>query len=154
MEKAWNKETRGSAFFKLYKKQAKTREALRKWNKEVFRHCQVRINLLMDEIFEVQKRPPAENKGRIKEELQIELSGWLFRSKILWKQKSLELWLKEGHRNTKFFHLSTIIRRRQNNIDVIKTEEGSWVTNSNQIRHLFFSSFKSLFAKEYVYRAS
>nr|XP_023895077.1 uncharacterized protein LOC112006991 [Quercus suber] len=150
VEEAWNDETRGPAFSKLYKKQAKTRVALRKWNKEVLGHCQVRINLLMDKISEVQKRPPAEENGRIEEELQVELSEWLLRSEILWKQKSRELWLKEGDRNTKFFHLSTIIRRRQNNIDAIKTEEGCWVTNSNQIRQLFYSSFKSLFTEECV----
>ena len=85
LEKAWNEETRGLAFFKLYKKQAKTREALHKGNKEVFGHCQIRINLLMDKIFEVQKRPPFENNGRIDQELQIKLSKCLFRSEILRK---------------------------------------------------------------------
>nr|POF07495.1 hypothetical protein CFP56_20185 [Quercus suber] len=35
MEKAWNEEACGLAFIKFYKKQAKTRETLRKWNKEV-----------------------------------------------------------------------------------------------------------------------
>ena len=132
------------------KSKPKIREALHKWNKEVFGHCQVRINLLMDKIFEVQKRPSAEENGRIEEELQVELSEWLLRSEILWKQKSHELWLKEDDRNMKFFHLSTINRRRQNNIDAIKTEEGSLVTNSNQTRHLFYSSFKSLFTEECV----
>lgn len=62
--------------------------------------------------------------GRIEEELQVELSEWLLRSEILWKKKSRELWLKEGDKNTKFSHLSTIIRRSQHNIEAIKTEEG------------------------------
>ena len=44
IEKAWNEETHDQAFARLYKKQATTREDLRKWNKEVFGHCQVRIN--------------------------------------------------------------------------------------------------------------
>ena len=137
VEKAWNEEAKGPAFTKLYKKQAKTREALRKWNKEMFGHCQVRTNLLIEKIIEVQNRPPSENNGKIEEELQIELSEWPFRSEILWKQKSREIWLKEGDRNTKFFHLSTIIRRRRNNIDAIKSEEGHWIMSSNQIRHHF-----------------
>ena len=69
VEKAWNLQTRGSPFFKLFKKQANTRDALQKWNKEVFRHCQARINLLMDKITEVQKNPPSEHNGKVKEEL-------------------------------------------------------------------------------------
>lgn len=71
--------------------------------------------------------------------------------KILWKQKSRELWLKKGDRNTKFFHLSTIIQRRHNNIDAIKFEDGSWVTSSKDIRLPFFNSFKSMFTKEEVF---
>ena len=50
----------------------------------------------------------------------------------------------------KFFHLSTFIRRMRNNIDAIKTKEGRWVTSSNHIRNLFFSSFKNLFTEENV----
>ena len=50
----------------------------------------------------------------------------------------------------KIFHLSTIIRRMRNNIDAIKTKEGRWVTSSNHIRTLFFSSFKNLFTEENV----
>ena len=124
IEKAWNEETHGQAFRKLYKKQAATREALRKWNKEVFGHYQVRINQIMQNITETQKKPPSNDNGRIEEELEVELSEWLARTEVLWKQKSRELWLKEGDRNTKFFHLSTIIRRRQNHIDAIKSEDG------------------------------
>lgn len=116
VEKAWNEEFNSSAFIKLYKKQATTREALRNWNKEVFGHCQAKINHLMEKIVEVQKRPPSKFNGSIEENLQLELSKWLTRTRILWKQKSWEL----------------------------------WVTSSNQIRHLFFSSFKNLFTKETV----
>ena len=150
VEKAWNMQNRGSAFFKLFNKQANTKDALLKWNKEVFGHCQARINLLMDKIVKVQKNPPSEHNGKVEEELQLELSKWLFRSEIMWKQKSRELWLKEGDRNTKFFHLSTIIKRRTNHIDAIKLEEGHWVTSPTQIRQTILSSFKNLFAEEYV----
>ncbi|XP_065624109.1 uncharacterized protein LOC136065133 [Quercus suber] len=130
MEKAWNVQARGPAFFKLLKKQTNTRDALQKWNKEVFGHCQARINLLMEKITEVQRKPPLEHNGKIEEELHLELSEWLFRSEIMWKQKSHELWLKEGDRNTKFFYFSAIISRRRNHIDAIKSEEGQWVTSS------------------------
>lgn len=83
-----------------------------------------------------------QNGHKVQNTLEIE---------ILWKQKSRELWLKKGDRNTKFFHLSTIIQRRHNNIDAIKFEDGSWVTSSKDIRLPFFNSFKSMFTKEEVF---
>ena len=46
--------------------------------------------------------------------------------------------------------MSTIIRRRRNHIDAIKSEDGQWITNPNQIRQIFFNSFKNLFSEEEV----
>ena len=151
VEKAWNEKVGGLALVKLCKKQVATRSAIRKWNKEVFRHCQAKINKLMDRITNIQKNTPFEDNDRAEKALQVELSEWLERCEILWKQKSRELWLKEEDRNTKLFHLSTIIQRRYNNIDAIRSDDGSWVTNSKDIRIQFFNSFKRQFTEEEVY---
>ena len=78
----------------------------------------------MQNVAKIQKKPPSNDNGRIENELQVEFSEWLARTEVPWKQKSQELWLKEGDRNTKFFHLSTIIRRRLNHINAIKSEDG------------------------------
>ena len=56
IEEAWKGKVSGSEFIKLYKKLAASREALRKWNKEVFGRCQDRINSLLKKIKEVQDR--------------------------------------------------------------------------------------------------
>nr|POF00520.1 hypothetical protein CFP56_40349 [Quercus suber] len=40
IENAWKIKVAGLDFIRLYKKQANTRDALRKWNKEVFGRCQ------------------------------------------------------------------------------------------------------------------
>ncbi|ONI13814.1 hypothetical protein PRUPE_4G246900 [Prunus persica] len=45
-------------------------------------------------------------------------------------QKSRLRWLQEGDRNTKFFHLTTIIRRRRNRIERLKDNEGVWVEDA------------------------
>ncbi|XP_030923020.1 uncharacterized protein LOC115949895 [Quercus lobata] len=150
VEKAWIKEVRGSDFVKLYKKQAGTRDALRKWNKEVFDNCQSRINLLLQKIKDIQSNDDSADNGLSKATLLSELSKWLLRSEILWRQKSRELRLKERDNNSKFFHLSTIIRRRHNHIDAIKGENGNWVTGSNRIREKFLQHFKELYKEEEV----
>ena len=109
IDKAWNIEASGSNFVKLYKRQASTRDALRKWNKEVFGRCQDRINRLIQKIKEVQESPPSYANKVAEQALQSELIEWLLRSEILWRQISRELWLKLGDKNSKIFHLSTII---------------------------------------------
>eukprot|EP00253_Pinus_taeda_P032924 PITA_32924 len=44
---------------------------------------------------------------------------------IFWRQKSRVQWLKEGERNTRFFHRSTMANKVHNIISVIKDEGGN-----------------------------
>jgi hypothetical protein len=78
------------------------------------------------------------------------LNEWLRRNEALWKQKSRELWLKDGDRNSKFFHLSTIIRRQRNSIDAIKGDEGDWITCKKSIRVHMVKKIYVLFTEEPV----
>lgn len=151
IENAWIIEASGSDFVKLYKKQASTRDALRKWNKQIFGRCQDRINSLLQKIKQFQDKPPSHVNDMIEQALQIELSEWLLRCEVRWRQKSRELWLKLGNKNSKFFHLSTIIRRGSNNIDAIKQDDGTWVQDQNSIRELFQTNFINLFKEEDIY---
>lgn len=68
----------------------------------------------------------------------------------MWRQKSRETWLKEGNRNSRFFHLSTIIRRGQNSIDAIKLDNGDWILNKNEIKDFIVNKFQHLFTEETV----
>ena len=62
------------------------------------------------------------------------------------KQKSRELWLKEGDRNSKFFHASTLIRRRRNNILEIKLENGERIYGREDIGKYFEEHFNELYS--------
>ena len=79
---------------------------------------------------------------------QVDLSEWLIKSEALWRQKSRELWLKLSDKNSKFFHLSTIIYRQSNNIDALKKEDSSWIQETSQIRAHFRDSFINQFKEE------
>ncbi|PKI45054.1 hypothetical protein CRG98_034555 [Punica granatum] len=79
------------------------------------------------------------------EKLLADLEENLIRKDLIWRQKSRELWLKEGDRNSKFFHLSTIIRRRSNNIAAIKDNNGDWCHDYDGIGNYFLRNFQDLF---------
>ena len=70
---------------------------------------------------------PNKDNLELEAALCLELEEWLEKDELKWKQKSRELWLKEGDRNSRFFHLSTVIRRRSNRINEIKMEDGTWI---------------------------
>lgn len=72
------------------------------------------------------------------------------RNEILWRQKSRETWLKDGDKNSRFFHISTIIRRKHNSIDAIKDDSGEWLICKKDIREHVVDKFFSLFTEEPV----
>ena len=75
----------------------------------------------------------------------MELNQWLEREELKWKQKSRELWLKEGDSNSKFFHASTLIHRRRNFISKIKLDSGQWIHTREDIEQYFTSKFQMLY---------
>ena len=91
------------------------------------------------------KKPPTKENLELEAALSLELDDWLLRDELRLKQKSRELWLKEGDQNSRFFHLSTLVQRRRNRIKEIKLEDGSWINNRYDIQSYFEENFKTLY---------
>jgi hypothetical protein len=66
----------------------------------------------------------------------------------MWRQKSRETWLKDGDRNSKFFHISSIIRRKKNSIDAIRGVDGEWIVKYSDIRDIWWGIFNINFTEE------
>ena len=143
VENAWQVEVEGSYGFRLARKLEETKKDLKKWNKEVFGLVRERIKAIQANIAKIQQKLPT--KLELEASLNLELDDWLTKEDLRWKQKSRELWLKEGDRNSRFFHLSTLIRRRRNRISEIKLDDGSWINNRVDIQDCFRGSFNSLY---------
>jgi hypothetical protein len=66
---------------------------------------------------------------------------------ILWKQKLRIQWLKEGDRNTKFFHRSVIQRRHSNKITHLITDEGESITSHEDMETTLIDYFQNLLSE-------
>lgn len=53
----------------------------------------------------------------------------------------VEYWLTTSDLNTQYFHLSTAIRQRHNNVDTIKCADGTWVNDRTGIGDQFCNFF-------------
>lgn len=53
-------------------------------------------------------------------------------------------WIQGGDKNTKFFHLSTVIKRQTNAIHSIKIENNTWINDRKEITSYFISNFPNV----------
>ncbi|KAL5831677.1 hypothetical protein ACOSQ4_017031 [Xanthoceras sorbifolium] len=127
--------------------------ALQVWNKEVFgcifhrkRHIMARLQGIQCSLSKGYKHHLVILEG----ELLQEYNDIINQEEIFWLQKSRNTWLKEGDKNTKFFHMSTLIRRRHNKLEGIKNKEGCWINDISSMKMTATDYFKQLFSKTQV----
>ena len=77
---------------------------------------------------------------------------WALLEEVHWRQKSREIWLKEGDRNTGFFHKVVNSHRRGNHIKMMINE--NWVTEDADLKRGIVGAFKSLLTDTGEWRAN
>jgi hypothetical protein len=114
--------------FKLYKKIRYIKHKLKEWNKEIFGNINQEKRIIEDRMRNLQEIciDVGYTKDRKKEEIQLtqEWEARCQQKETLWRQKSRIMWLKEGERNTRFFHRTAIARRTHNKILKIWDQDG------------------------------
>lgn len=66
------------------------------------------------------------------------------KEEIKWRIKSRQLWLKEGDKNTAYFHKQATTRKTRNNVRAINDSEGNHYNNQEDIKREASSHFRSL----------
>ena len=63
----------------------------------------------------------------------------------LWALKSRENWMIQGDRNTNFYHVSTLIRRKRNQILALKNAVGDWIHEEGEKKQFIRCGFDQVF---------
>jgi hypothetical protein len=141
----WNPHVVGSSPFILAKKLKVTKTALKLWNSTQFGNIQQRISTLTCQLEAIQCSLHASSCHNEELEIRKSLDELYLHEETLWRNKSRETWLTCKDLNTRFFHTSTLIKRRRSSIDFLKSSTGAWITDRNTIGNCFSSHFSSLF---------
>lgn len=125
-------------------------DKLRAWNKFTFGNIFERKKRSELRLGGVQ-RAVARRENRflinLERELKAERSLILLQEEFLWRQKSRNEWLKSEDRNTKFFHTSTLVRRR-NRVESLMDMDGRWVEDKVMLKNMAFGYNSSLFSAD------
>jgi hypothetical protein len=85
---------------------------------------------------------------RVEKELKDEIHSLLEQEESKWKQRAKEEWLRNGDRNTKYFHACANQRKRRNTITAIQDVDGQEFTSLEGIERAFINYYQKLFTSE------
>ncbi|OMO56897.1 reverse transcriptase [Corchorus capsularis] len=126
-------------------------EALKVWNKEDIGNLFEKKKKLRARIGGLQRSLAVQRSHQLElleEELLKEYNLILKQEETFWAQKSRVQWIQHGERNTRFFHVSTICRRRRNKISMLRNEDGEWILEQDHVQELVVKYFQDLYTAE------
>ena len=68
----------------------------------------------------------------------------------LWALKSRVNWMIQGDWNTTFHHVSTLVRRKRNQIIAIKNAVGDWIYEEGDNKEFIISGFNGIYSTSHV----
>ncbi|GLU18275.1 hypothetical protein SLE2022_345820 [Rubroshorea leprosula] len=119
---------------------------LQSWNYSHFGHVQNQLKHCMEHLESLKNMPSSETIQIEEQKVLAETEEWLEREEIMWRQRSCEIWLQEGDRNTRFFHRKASRRRDKNRVEKLMDAEGEWKHEFTELQGIATSYFSSLFS--------
>ena len=118
---------------------------LRIWSRKKFNGQKEKLKHLKKKLSEMKHNfTQWEEVNEIKStEEQIEKI--LLDEEVYWKQRSRADWLKEGDKNTKYFHSKASSRKRKNRIWGVMDQHDVWIDDREGVEKQFCEYFASLF---------
>ena len=150
-------EFRGTYSYVLMEKMRALKVKLKAWNKEVFgtmeeqKKSTLKKVALWDDM--ESRRPLSDGERQDRLGAMEDFKKWATMEEISWRQKLREVWLKEGDRNTGFFHKLANSHRKRNNIDRICIGD-QWLTGKEEVKFCIVKAFKELLGDPGGWRAS
>ncbi|RVW15177.1 LINE-1 reverse transcriptase-like [Vitis vinifera] len=147
---------RGRASFRVASKLKFLKDKIKSWNMEVFGRVEVNKNLALQQVEFWDRvesgRSLTERELELKTEAKEAFKNWVLLEETHWRQSSRELWLREGDKNTGFFHRMANAHRRNNSMDKIKIN-GRWLEEEREVREGVVNAFQQLLSEDQSWKS-
>ena len=88
----------------------------------------------------------------LKKEAKESYKKWVLMEESHWRQLSREIWLKEGDKNTRFFHRMANAHRSNNSLDKIKID-GVWLLEEQEVREGIANAYQQMLFEDSGWKA-
>ena len=144
VKKAWSIHCEGTRWFKVKQKIRNCTVELLKWSSSKKGNSLEKIKWCKKQIDDI-KTSTTENKKQQVQEMKWQLKKAYEDEEAYWNQKSRLRWLKEGDKNTQFFHATVKGRRKRNKIQNLRMANGEWTANEDELGKEVANYYKDLF---------
>jgi hypothetical protein len=117
------------------------------WDHVVLKKPKKQLRQAQRELERVMCAPMSDENEERRTELAKRIEKLLEQEEIYWQQRSRANWLKNGDKNTSYFHNYANARKKKNFISRLKNDDGGWVEGSD-LNPLIFEYFSNLFTSE------
>jgi hypothetical protein len=149
VEKAWLAASDGSKSLQsTWNNIRQLANSLQVWNRECFGSVRKEIKNLESKLKNLRLQPMSQANNRSAHTIEGRLCELFEREELMARQRSRVDWLREGDRNTAFFHARASARRRTNKIRVLIREDGSRCEELSEIKGMAESFYGDLFSSE------
>ncbi|KAH6786600.1 hypothetical protein C2S52_006152 [Perilla frutescens var. hirtella] len=125
---------------------------LKKWERSHFGNISRQIEDGKKRLNEIQKMTSCDLSIKEARDLEKEINALMCKEEAMWHQRSRVNWIKDGDKNTEFFHRTTSRRKKRNAITRIKDENDVLITKDDEIENVLVNYFKKLFKSEGITR--
>ncbi|KAL6314020.1 hypothetical protein AAG906_011754 [Vitis piasezkii] len=149
-------EVRGTASYRLAAKTKELKQKLKVWNREVFGHLEDNKRAALQQVDYwdgvESERSLSLEETELKKEAKESYQKWVMLEESHWRQLSREVWLKEGDKNTGFFHRMANAHRNNNTVDRVKID-GVWLEEDQEVREGIANAFHQRLSEDVGWKA-
>ncbi|WKA05140.1 hypothetical protein VitviT2T_023123 [Vitis vinifera] len=132
------------------------KQKLKVWNREVFGHLEDNKRAALQQVDYwdgvESERSLSLEETEVKKEAKESYQKWVMLEESHWRQLSREVWLKEGDKNTGFFHRMANAHRNNNTVDRVKID-GVWLEEDQEVREGIANAFHQRLSEDVGWKA-
>uniref|UniRef100_A0A2N9FDP4 Reverse transcriptase domain-containing protein n=1 Tax=Fagus sylvatica TaxID=28930 RepID=A0A2N9FDP4_FAGSY len=136
----------GSPMVQLCQKISRCRTALIDWSREVFEVNSLQVNHKIEALEALHEDNHGGRHNHQIKRLRDEVNLLLHQDELHWRQRSREIWLAAGDKNTRYFHQKAKQRKGKNMVKGLLDSNGEWCEKETRVSAMVVQYFEDIFS--------
>ncbi|XP_062014370.1 uncharacterized protein LOC133730878 [Rosa rugosa] len=148
IQQQWASLTTGNMLQQVSRKISATSKKLLHWHITEFNKQNLELRVIRAKLEDIMRHPFSLEQYEEQRLLHVKHSQILSQQETYWRQRSRAVWLKDGDKNSAFFHRKASNRRSRNCIKGLLDDSGIWQVEPDVVKRMLLEYYQQIFASE------